>query len=134
MHCLVKGHQYTDHCHVYIHNRVYEYDDHYPFLPIELLRCFGESTLVDLVQLMFTRLPSFPEDPQDRDHSSAMDQVCTSVAVSMTLFRTDFCSVFRTNLYSEKPSFRTSFQDIPLLLQIQFWSSPLFSCLGHTSI
>lgn len=33
----------------------------------ELLRCFGEGTLVDLVQLLFTRLSSFPEDPQDKD-------------------------------------------------------------------
>ena len=58
------------HDHTHFHMQMLSYYDF-----AELLRCFGESTLVDLVQLLFTRLSTFPEDSQDRDSASALDQV-----------------------------------------------------------
>ena len=41
----------------------------------ELLRCFAESTLVDMVQLLFSRLPSLTEECNSVDDTSSMDQV-----------------------------------------------------------
>ena len=45
-------------------------------LPLELLRNYAESTLVDMVQLLFFRLPSFSEDQCTVDDTaSIIDQV-----------------------------------------------------------
>ncbi len=46
---------------------------------VELLRCYGESTLVDLVQLLFSQLPLFSEDEDTEVESSTpIDQVMPS--------------------------------------------------------
>ena len=56
--------QISDHVCTYAHT-----------LSSELLRCFAESTLLDMVQLLFTRLASFSEDTHNMDDTSSMDQV-----------------------------------------------------------
>ena len=72
------------------------------YLFLELLRCFGESTLIDLVQLLFTRLAMFSEDVQDRDTTSSMDQVCLLLEYThMPLaFVWMICHHSRTQLFS----------------------------------
>jgi len=44
----------------------------------ELLRCYAEGTLVDMVQLLFSRLPTFTEDSHSVDDTSSMDQTLTT--------------------------------------------------------
>ena len=47
------------------------------FVLAEFLHCYGESTLVDLVQLLFSQLPLFSEDDSDSEDTSPIDQVST---------------------------------------------------------
>ena len=58
---------------VYIQSNIYS---HYLVCSIELLRNYAESTLVDMVQLLFIQLPSFSDDQYTVDDSaSIIDQV-----------------------------------------------------------
>ena len=50
-----------------------------PSSSLELLRCFAESTLVDMVQLLFSRLPSLSEEAHSVDDTSSMDQVSLNI-------------------------------------------------------
>ena len=43
--------------------------------PPELLRCVAESTLVDMVQLLFSKMAAFSEDALSSDDTSPLDQV-----------------------------------------------------------
>jgi hypothetical protein len=58
-------------------------------LPTELLRCFAESTLVDMVQLLFSRLPSLSEKAHSVDDTSPMDQVSSMTIYIINLIKED---------------------------------------------
>ena len=56
------------------------------YIAIELLRNYAESTLVDMVQLLFIQLPSFSDDQYTVDDSaSIIDQVISILAQQQQL-------------------------------------------------